>query len=100
MTMSWPVRVVGAKSVAGSSGLSAGAVSLWPPRRSSNVKTNGFTMIDTMAPARIRSRDSFGTMFRVMPMPIRMKENSPICARLAETVKAVDRLWPKARTIR
>jgi len=35
-----------------------------------------------------------------MPSPIRMNENSPICARLAETVKAVDRLRPKARTIR
>ena len=56
-------------------------------------------MIDTMAPARMRSRDSLGTMPRPMPIPIRMNENSPICARLAETVKAVDRLCPNARTM-
>ncbi len=39
-------------------------------------------------------------MFSPMPMPIRMKENSPICARLADTVKAVDWLCPNARTMK
>ncbi|MNE86334.1 hypothetical protein D3C80_1834250 [compost metagenome] len=41
-----------------------------------------------------------GRIFRVTPRPAMMKENSPICARLAEIVNAVPVGWPNARTMK
>ena len=53
-------------------------------QRSSQANSSGLTMIDSSAPARIRSWPSFGRISSCRPRPARMKENSPICARLAE----------------
>ena len=52
-----------------------------------------------IAPARMRSRPRSGSSARLTPRPARMKENSPICARLAEIVSAVERRMPNSRTI-
>ena len=45
--------------------------------------------MDSRAPARIRSRPSGGSSPSAAPRLARMNENSPICARLADTVSAV-----------
>ena len=52
-------------------------------------KATGLSRMDRMAPARIRSRPCSGRRFRLTPSSARMKENSPICARLAEMISAV-----------
>jgi hypothetical protein len=53
------------------------------------LNISGFTAIEMMAPARIRFWPITGSRPSDMPSAARMKENSPICARLAETVIAV-----------
>src|SRR3546814_12660965 len=63
------------------------------------VKSNGLTRIDRIAPARMRSRASAGSTPSDVPSAARMKENSPIWARLAAMVKAVLRGRPAAATI-
>ena len=55
--------------------------------------------MEKIAPASIRSRASGGISPTLTPSPARMNENSPICARLAEIVKAVETGWRNPRTI-
>ena len=57
--------------------------------RSTAAKASGLSVIEISAPARIRSRPSGGSRPSDRPSPARMKENSPIWARLAATVRAV-----------
>src|SRR5213592_3876629 len=59
------------------------------PRRTTSRKTSGFIAIESSEPARTRLCPSFGSNPSATPSPMRMKENSPICARAAETVSAV-----------
>ena len=56
--------------------------------RSTAAKISGLSVIDSSAPARIRSRPSGGSRPSEMPSPARMNENSPICARLADDRQA------------
>ena len=56
-------------------------------------------MIESRAPATIRLCPSGGRSPSETPSAARMKENSPIWARLAEIVRDVWRGWPKARTM-
>ncbi|MCY1528406.1 hypothetical protein D9M68_635090 [compost metagenome] len=51
--------------------------------------TAGFKAMEINAPASTRLTPSCGIRPRLKPRPARMKENSPICARLAATVSAV-----------
>jgi len=46
-------------------------------------------VIDSKAPATIRLWDSGGSKRSAIPSSARIKENSPICAKLAATVRAV-----------
>ena len=57
--------------------------------RSTAANTSGLRVIESRAPARIRSWPSSGSNPSARPSPARMNENSPIWARLAETVSAV-----------
>ena len=59
------------------------------PSGLTTAKTSGLRAIEISAPARIRLMPSAGISFSEMPSAARMKENSPICARLAATVSAV-----------
>ena len=52
-------------------------------------KTKGLSAIDISAPASTRLIPSAGSSPSDSPSPARMKENSPICARLAAIVSAV-----------
>ena len=74
---------------------------IWRPGRSGrgDGRRSGFSTMETMAPARISSRPSSVRIFQVTPRPARMKENSPIWARLAAIRRPVRSGWPKARTI-
>ncbi|MCY1436465.1 hypothetical protein D9M71_525910 [compost metagenome] len=63
------------------------------------MNSSGLTRIDRIAPASTRSRPISGSSCRPTPRLTRMKENSPICARLAAMVSAVLLGWPKARTM-
>jgi hypothetical protein len=56
---------------------------------SSSANSSGFRAIEISAPARIRLCPSAGSNFSDTPRAARMNENSPIWARLAETVRAV-----------
>jgi hypothetical protein len=56
--------------------------------------------IDRIAPASTKSRPASDSIPSATPSPTRMKENSPICARLAAIVIPVAQGWPKARTIK
>ena len=51
--------------------------------------TKGLRAMEMIAAARTRLWPSMGRTFKETPKPARMNENSPICARLAETVSAV-----------
>ncbi|MCY1552180.1 hypothetical protein D9M68_885610 [compost metagenome] len=51
--------------------------------------TSGFRAMEISAPATTRLCASPGITRSAAPRLTRMKENSPICARLAETVSAV-----------
>ena len=53
------------------------------------TNSSGLSRIEMMAPARIRSRPCSGSSPSANAEAARMKENSPICARLAEIVSAV-----------
>ena len=55
-------------------------------------------MIDRIAPASTRSRASGVIRSSDTPRPIRMNENSPICARLAAMVSAISLDLPSIRT--
>ena len=66
------------------------STSLSPDRRSSIANRKGLSRIERIAPASTRSRALSGSSANATPSPTRMKENSPICARLAEIVSAVD----------
>ena len=66
--------------------------------RSAPANISGLRRIERIAPARMRSRPRPRAAIRSStPSPARMKENSPIWARLAEIVRAVATGWPKAR---
>ena len=54
------------------------------------ANANGLTVIESNAPARIRSRPSIGISPRDTPKSASIKENSPIWASAADTTKAVD----------
>ena len=60
-------------------------------RRAGSTAENssGFSAMDSSAPATTRLCASGGNTFRLVPIATRMKLNSPICARLADTVSAV-----------
>ena len=70
--------------------------------RSASVAQNtaGLSRMERMEPARMRSRASGSRMPSPTPSVARMKENSPICARLAEIVSAVPTGRRKAMTMR
>lgn len=51
--------------------------------------TSGLIAIEISAPARIKFWPCTGNTPSAVPRPARMKENSPIWARLADTVNAV-----------
>ena len=52
-------------------------------------KHNGLMAMEISAPASTRLCPSGGSSLSDTPRATRMKENSPICARLADTVSAV-----------
>ena len=83
-------------SVAGPTGFASTGGAVLAARRSSHGfiqsmarNISGLSTIDRMAPARIRSRPCSGSSFSPTPSSARMKENSPIWARLAEIISAV-----------
>ena len=108
----WPVRALSAASFLrprrGRSGVARAGRALGRSQRARHARsrrgvsqsisanTSGLTMIERMAPARIRSRPCSGRRPRSTPSAARMKENSPICARLAEMVKALATGWRNA----
>ena len=53
------------------------------------AKTSGLSAIEISAPATIRLCPSASSTPSDTPSAARMNENSPICARLADTVSAV-----------
>ncbi|MCY1382663.1 hypothetical protein D9M69_707050 [compost metagenome] len=53
------------------------------------ANSTGFSAMEMSAPANTRLMPSAGSKPSDRPMPARMNENSPICARLAETISAV-----------
>ena len=69
------------------------------PSRSAARNSSGLSRIERMAPVTMRSRPSCGSRPTSTPSAARMKENSPICARLAAISAAVPLGWPNARTI-
>ena len=98
--MAWSVTSnEGPGGTSGSAGTGARA-SCFFCQRSSQENRNGLAMIDSSEPARIRSRPSGGRIFSDTPSAARMKENSPICARLTEMVRAVPAGCLNARTMK
>ena len=57
-----------------------------------------FIAIEIIAPARMRLYASFGIKSMARPMPAKIKENSPICAKLMPTVIAVLSGYLKSNT--
>ena len=53
------------------------------------MNTSGLIAMEISEPATMRLAPSAGNRFSARPRLPRMKENSPICARLADTVSAV-----------
>ena len=101
-TISWPLerRRASVHGAAGASGVAASVRLLRRRCGRAAAKSTGLSRIEMIAPARIRSRALLRQQRRAQtPRPARMKENSPICARLAEIVSAVAVGWRKASTI-
>ncbi len=95
----WPVKEVGDVSITAADSPSgnptAGARAAAILKRPMAAKIAGFARMDRMAPARMRSRPRSGNKPRSTPRLARMKENSPICARLAAIISAVPTGMPE-----
>ena len=79
----WPARPVTAArlAAAAASGAAAGRCRRQAGRPARN--SSGLSRIERIAPVTMRSRPSSGSRPTSTPSAARMKENSPICARLA-----------------